>query len=541
MTNRSQQRFIQWINRVLFFYCMGAFLVVIWNMSHEPTTFHLMTESLFQTSFSPLKSPFLAHLFGFSLRIDTVSSVMLLMITLLGALIGQYSIRYLDGEKRQADFYRSLFWIITSSAILVTSNHLGLFFLAWLGASLSLHQLLKYNAHRPQALLAARKKFIISRLGDLSLLGAIGLTYHLFGTLDIQELFYQASLIPEGTEPSQLIHVIGFLVALGAMTKSAQFPFHFWLPETMESPTPVSALMHAGIINAGGFLIIRLSPILEHATAAHLLLTVVGSTTAVYGALVMITQNQLKNKLAYSTISQMGMMLFACGLGAYSIALLHIIAHSFYKAHAFLSTGMQVEESKKQSLQHGAPSAAFLSSVSSLGLLGVIAGLFYQDGLYLPYATYGSILFLGLSQNLRSAWNNHKQNSTNSLNLKQQWTGAQSAFWLAASMAMFLSLESAFAQRIKFLVADIHEPLSFSSPVTLLCFYAYFIFCFGFWLTAYLVQPQSTRMKKLYFYLWNGGYFSAISTALVNSWQKGSHSKTLTMGQPILTSENGNA
>jgi NAD(P)H-quinone oxidoreductase subunit 5 len=137
--------------------------------------------------------------------------------------------------------------------------------------------------------------------------------------------------------------LIGPLFVLGAMTKSAQFPFHSWLPDTMETPTPVSALMHAGIINAGGFLVIRLSPLISISPISLDFLAVLGALTAIFGAVVMLTQTSVKRSLAYSTIAQMGFMMLQCGLGAYSAALLHLVGHSLYKAYAFLSTGSVLE------------------------------------------------------------------------------------------------------------------------------------------------------------------------------------------------------
>jgi len=140
------------------------------------------------------------------------------------------------------------------------------------------------------------------------------------------------------------LQVAAWLLMLGAVTKSAQFPFHTWLPETMETPTPISALMHAGIVNAGGYLIIRMSPLVSLAPAALTTLAVIGAFTACFAAVVMLTQTSVKRSLAYSTIAQMGFMMLQCGLGAFSAAMLHILAHSLYKAHAFLSSGSVLQQ-----------------------------------------------------------------------------------------------------------------------------------------------------------------------------------------------------
>lgn len=492
--NRRYSGFeVNFICSLLWLYFAGSLAAMFWNWTNGATTLVLANTNI------------QGYPFSFSFRIDSLSTLMLTMITLLGALISQYSIRYLSGDQGKNYFFRYLFLVLTSTSLLVTSGNLIMFFFAWLGASLSLHKLLIYYGNRPQAIRAARKKFIISRLGDLALLLAIGLTFHLFNTFDFQELFEKVSFIVGESKESRAIELIGFLFALGAMTKSAQLPFHFWLPETMEAPTPVSALMHAGIINAGGFLIIRLSPILEHANTAHLLLAVVGSATAVFAALVMITQNHLKSKLAYSTISQMGMMLFACGLGAYSLAVFHIIAHSFYKAYAFLSTGMQVEESKKSVFPQGRPSKKFLGIMTVVGLGLLITGLIYQGGYYLEYAVYCAIIFLGIVQNL----------GTFSTPARKTILTSRIGLILATSITAFFLIEYSLNLYLSPLVPSHHSIQNLHSIKFLLCICSYIIFVFGFWLSAYLPQAQGPIMRKAYCYFWNGGYFSAYSSTLL--------------------------
>ena len=248
---------------------------------------------------------------GFGIRFDSISAILLCMVSILAASIARYSDRYLNGESRQLHFYGYLSFTTLSVSLLIVSSNLAMLFLMWLSTSYGLHQLLTYYSDRPLALQAARKKFFISRLGDLALVLAIFLTYRLFGTLELDAIF--KSIYAVKVEDQNALSMIAVFFAIGAMTKSAQFPFHFWLPETMETPTPVSAFMHAGIINSGGFLMIRLSPLMVTSGVAQFLLATMGAFTASFGALAMITQNDIKKKLAYSTISQMGMMMFACG------------------------------------------------------------------------------------------------------------------------------------------------------------------------------------------------------------------------------------
>jgi NAD(P)H-quinone oxidoreductase subunit 5 len=207
---------------------------------------------------------------------------------------------------------------------------------AWVMTSLGLHQLLLHYGHRPAAKRAAWTKFTISRIGDVALMASIAIIFAEFKTLGFPQLFTAAESI---TTVTPAMVVASSLLVIGAITKSAQFPFHTWLPQTMETPTPVSALMHAGIVNAGGYLIIRTSPIVSLSPWALTCLAIIGGVTACFGAVVMLTQTSVKKTLAYSTIAQMGFMMLQCGLGAYSAAMLHILAHSLYKAHAFLSSG----------------------------------------------------------------------------------------------------------------------------------------------------------------------------------------------------------
>lgn len=276
---------------------------------------------------------------AFTLYFDTVSAVMLLLVSFLALSIACFSRNYLRGNPNQDLFFKWLSITSGSVLLLVVSGNLALFSLAWIAVSLSLHELLTFYKERYDAQLAARKKFLFSRWGDLALIIAMILIWYHFGTLDFSKLF---SIVKNGS--TDHLQVIALLLVAAAMIKSAQFPLHGWLPDTMETPTPVSALMHAGIINAGGFLVIRLSPLLVVSPRALELLAAVGGITALFGSVVMITQSSVKRSLAFSTIAQMGFMMLQCGLGAFALALLHIVAHSLYKAYAFLASGKIIDE-----------------------------------------------------------------------------------------------------------------------------------------------------------------------------------------------------
>ncbi len=335
--------------------------------------------------------------------LDSLTSVLLLLSTFLFTLVCCYSYRYLLGDPGQPRF---MFWLCLTGTLvfgLVLSRHLLWFALAWCGLSLSLHQLLQFYRDRPAALAAARKKFLISRLGDLALLAALVLTHRQFGAFDFPSLFLAADRL-RAAGPENLPPAVAWLCAclvLAALLKSAQFPFHTWLPDTMETPTPVSALMHAGIINAGGILILRLSPLISLSAQAMFTLCLVGAVTALVASLVMLTQASVKRCLAFSTVAQMGFMMLECGLGAFHLALLHLVGHSLYKAYAFLSTGSAVTAAQPRPTRPGLPTV--LAGLAFGTLLSVAIAL--AIGVTpLDQVTLHGIFALALAQMWWSLW-----------------------------------------------------------------------------------------------------------------------------------------
>jgi NAD(P)H-quinone oxidoreductase subunit 5 len=274
---------------------------------------------------------------------DSLTAVMYGLIASIALVIARFAVRGLDGEAGQGRFFKWLAVTVGSVLVMVLARNLLMFTAAWMLTSLALHKLLLQYPERPWAVWAARKKFLVSRVGDAFLIAAIALTLWCFGSTDYATVFAKAEVLGAEGSLGWCGTAIGLCFVAGAMTKSAQVPFHSWLPDTMEAPTPVSALMHAGIINAGGFLVIRLSPLISLSSLSLDLLTLVGAATALFGGLVMLTQTSVKRALAFSTIAQMGFMMLQCGLGAFSSALLHIVAHSAYKAHAFLASGSVLE------------------------------------------------------------------------------------------------------------------------------------------------------------------------------------------------------
>lgn len=276
---------------------------------------------------------------GLSARADAVSLTMLLLVAFIGWIVVRFARVYLDGEARQGPFLGNLCLALAAVLLLVTAGNLVQLLGAWIATSLLLHRLLLFYPDRVAARRAARKKFLVARAGDLALAVAVGLLIHAYGTTDIGTILAAARTGAGG--PTAI--AAAACLALAAGLKSAQFPTHGWLTEVMEAPTPVSALLHAGVINAGGFLLVRFADVMLLSPATLAGLVMVGGFTALFGSLVMLTQPAVKTSLAWSTVAQMGFMILECGLALFPLALLHIVAHSLYKAHSFLASGGAVE------------------------------------------------------------------------------------------------------------------------------------------------------------------------------------------------------
>ncbi len=276
---------------------------------------------------------------GIATRLDVVSATMLTLVAFVGWVVVRYSATYLDGDPHQGAFLGWMAATLASVLLLVQAGNLVHLLVAWIATGTCLHKLLLFYGDRVQAIRAARKKFVVARAGDAALIGATVLLAVGYSTFDIATILEAAR---NGIVPTTAIWAAGFL-ALAAILKSAQFPTHGWLTEVMETPTPVSALLHAGVINAGGFLLIRFADVMLLAPGVLAVLVMVGGFTALFGGLAMLAQPAVKTSLAWSTIAQMGFMIMQCGLALFPLALLHIVAHSLYKAHAFLASGTAVD------------------------------------------------------------------------------------------------------------------------------------------------------------------------------------------------------
>ncbi len=280
-------------------------------------------------------------------RSDTIGVVVLVLVSFVAWVVIRYSETYLAGDPHQRRYIRGLLATLAAVAVVVIANNLLVMTLAWTSTSLALHGLLTHFRERPVALAVAHKKFLLARFADVCMLGAVVAFGATFDTLRIDRIVdgvITSASLPTGAR-------VGIaLVALAALLKCAQLPFHGWLIQVMEAPTPVSALLHAGVVNLGGFVLLRFAPAVDRAVETRTMLVVVGTATAVIAALVMTTRVSIKVALAWSTCAQMGFMLIQCGLGLWEMALLHLLAHSLYKAHAFLGAGGTVRQTQRRQL-----------------------------------------------------------------------------------------------------------------------------------------------------------------------------------------------
>lgn len=298
-----------------------------------------------------------------TLFVDQLTVLLLLLVTGVSGVVHVYSSRYMLGDPRYNRFFSVIAMFTFSMILLVMSGNLLMLLISWEVMGICSYLLISHASERPSACRAATKAFLVNAVADVGFSFGIILTFFTFGTLDIQTILAQA----EGMQ-GHTINILGwmgmdlhinpltlipFFLFMGAMGKSAQIPFHVWLPFAMEAPTPVSALIHAAtMVNAGPFLLVRLSPLIALSPYAMTFIFIIGATTAVFAGIVSLTQSDIKKILAYSTISQIGFMVMACGLGAFAVAIFHLLAHGCYKAFFFLSTGNALR-SVERSLEHG--------------------------------------------------------------------------------------------------------------------------------------------------------------------------------------------
>ena len=349
-----------------------------------------------------------------ALRYDTLSAAMVAMVSFIAMLIHVYSVGYMGHDARpRYRFFAYLSLFTFAMLMLVTAYNLLQLFFGWEGVGLCSYLLIGYWYDKPSACAAAMKAFIVNRVADLPFAVGLALIFFKFGSIEFASIF--PAVVAHGADTYRLfghtfpaIEVIGFLLFIGAMGKSAQLGLHVWLPDAMEGPTPVSALIHAAtMVTAGVFLMARMSPLMEYAPYALGFVTIVGASTALFAATVGCAQNDIKRVIAYSTCSQLGYMFVAAGVGAYQASVFHLITHAFFKALLFLSAGSVIHAmSDEQDLRKMGglakliPITCTVMWIGNLALAGIppLAGSYSKDAIisaaYAAHTGVGTFAFI---------------------------------------------------------------------------------------------------------------------------------------------------
>ncbi len=333
---------------------------------------------------------------SWALHYDTLSAVMVAMVTCVATLIHIYSVGYMSHDHSIARFFSYLSLFSFAMLMLVSADNLLQLFFGWEGVGLASYLLIGFWYDRPSACAAAMKAFIVNRVGDLGFAVGIALVFTLFGSIEFGSIFANVPAHMDATyhllgHDWRAYEVVGILLFIGAMGKSAQIGLHVWLPDAMEGPTPVSALIHAAtMVTAGVFLMARFSPVLDYAPGAMAFVTFIGATTALFAATVGCVQNDIKRVIAYSTCSQLGYMFVAAGVGAYQASIFHLLTHAFFKALLFLTAGSVIHAmSDEQDMRRMGgiwrliPFTYAMMWIGNLALGGVFpfAGYFSKDAI----------------------------------------------------------------------------------------------------------------------------------------------------------------
>lgn len=305
------------------------------------------------------------------LALTPLGGVLAALVQLLGTVIGAFSARYLDGEVGQQRYAAALAGVLAAVHALLLADHWLVLIAAWALVGVALQHLLCFYPERPFARLAAHKKRLADRLADALLLAAAGLAWYATGSGSLSDL--AAHVATQGAGAA--LQASALCLALAVVLRTALLPVHGWLIQVMEAPTPVSALLHAGVVNLGGFVLIRFATLFEHSPAARWLLVTLGLATAVLAGLIMLTRITIKVRLAWSTVAQMGFMVMECGLGLYTLAALHLLGHSLYKAHHFLSASSAVRATRLQALHADTaahPASLLLAPLGTAAMLALL-------------------------------------------------------------------------------------------------------------------------------------------------------------------------
>jgi NADH-quinone oxidoreductase subunit L len=331
-----------------------------------------------------------------AIRVDALTAVMLVVVTTVSAFVHLYSIGYMEEDPYQPRFFAYLSMFTFAMLMLVTADNLVQMFFGWEGVGLASYLLIGFWYHKPEANAAAIKAFIVNRIGDFGFALGIFAVFYMTGAVDFDTIFAQAPALTGKTIHLlywnfDALTLICLLLFMGAMGKSAQFLLHTWLPDAMEGPTPVSALIHAAtMVTAGVFMVARLSPLFALSEDARVFVTIIGATTAMFAATVALVQNDIKRIVAYSTCSQLGYMFVAMGVGAYSVGMYHLFTHAFFKALLFLGSGSVITAMHHEQdirmmggLRTKIPFTYAMMVVGTLALTGfpLTAGYFSKDAI----------------------------------------------------------------------------------------------------------------------------------------------------------------
>lgn len=359
-----------------------------------------------------------------SLRVDQLSVVMMCVVTIVSSCVHVYSVGYMSHDKGKARFMAYLSLFSFAMLMLVSADNLVQLFFGWEGVGVASYLLIGFWNHKDSANAASIKAFLVNRVGDFGLALGIFAAFFVFGTVQFDEMFAQAAGASDAVMTFfgyelHAMSVICLLLFMGAMGKSAQLGLHTWLPDAMEGPTPVSALIHAAtMVTAGVFLVARLSPLFEYAPTALMVVTVVGGLTAFIAATIGMTQFDIKRVIAYSTMSQLGYMFFALGVSAYGAAIFHLMTHAFFKALLFLGAGSVIhamsdeqDMRKMGGIWKKIPTTYTLMWIGSLALAGVpfFAGYYSKDMIlesaFADHSWFGNFAFwLGIAAAVMTAF-----------------------------------------------------------------------------------------------------------------------------------------
>ncbi|AFR26282.1 NADH-quinone oxidoreductase subunit L [Bartonella quintana] len=441
-------------------------------------------------------------IFDWALHVDTLTAVMLIVVNSVSALVHIYSIGYMHHDPSRSRFFSYLSLFTFMMLMLVTSNNLIQMFFGWEGVGLASYLLIGFWFQRDSANKAAMKAFVVNRVGDFGFLLGIFSIFVLFQSVNFVSIFAKAadnSFIQNMTflgwqlDGQTAITVTCLLLFVGAMGKSAQFLLHTWLPDAMEGPTPVSALIHAAtMVTAGVFMVARMSPIFELSSTALTMIIIVGATTAFFAATVGLVQNDIKRVIAYSTCSQLGYMFVALGVGAYGAAVFHLFTHAFFKALLFLGAGSVIHAvSDEQDMRKMGGMHKHIQATYWMMIIGTIA----LTGVGIPGTFFGTAGFFSKDAIIEASFASH--------NIASGY-----AFWLLVFSAL---LTSFYSWRLIFMIfhgkpratADVMHHVHESPPVMLI---PLFILSIGAMFSGVVFQPYF--FGDFYDAFWKGALFT---------------------------------